>query len=388
MLPRTRASTSVAATVVRWVGAASIAAAVGAWLALVLAYQYEVAWLEDHAVAFDVLFLAGAAGIALARSVERRGIARVGPVILRLAFSVAVLAGAVFIAERAAQRLFPAPVAGLGPDVSLNALGFREREIAPKDPKRYRIVVIGDSLTFGNGVEEHDRFSNLLEGFLGPQYEVLNFGRPGNNLREHLNQLDTVLKMSPDFVLLQLYENDFETPGMMRRRPRTYPLLPSGLDGPMRRESVLYHLLLDQWIHLQEAAGLAEGYTAFMARYLRDPNSPEAHETSVLLMTFIERARAAHVSTGGVFFPALYGLRGGAENYPFDYLNDRVAKIYADAQMPYLDLLPTFLMVPDPGGLFVSHFDSHPNAKANRLAAVAILNHFLSVWQSSAHAGR
>src|SRR5260370_372570 len=73
------------------------------------------------------------------------------------------------------------------------------------------------------------------EGLLGARYGVLNFGMPGNNMPEHLQELDVVLPLHPNFVLLQLYVNDFETPNM--RRPQTYPLLPSDLDKRLVRSS-------------------------------------------------------------------------------------------------------------------------------------------------------
>jgi hypothetical protein len=64
--------------VLGWFGAASVAVAVVAWLALVLHYEYQVAWLGDYVVADDALFLTGIAGIALTRSVQRWGVERVG----------------------------------------------------------------------------------------------------------------------------------------------------------------------------------------------------------------------------------------------------------------------------------------------------------------------
>jgi hypothetical protein len=362
-----------------WLGTASLGMVVAAWAVLVLYYEYQVAWLGAHVIAADAFFLLGLAGIVVTRSVERRGAAHVASVALRFAFSLVVLAGALCVAEVGVRFTFRGLVEPT-PAVSLNSLGFRDREIGPKDPHRYRIAVIGDSFTFGNGVEEPDRFSNLIQGYLGSRYEVLNFGHPGNNLPEHLDELDLVLKMQPDFVLLQLYENDFETPDMMQHRPRDYTLMPDGLDQRMMRSSVLYRLLIDHWNQLQEAAGLAEGYTNYMARHLRDPAAPDAHDTAVLLMTFIERARAAGMPNGGIFFPALYGLGSHGANYPFDYLNDRVQKIYTLEQTPYLDLLPAFLTASDPPSLWVSRFDPHPNAKANHLAAIAILNKFGPIW--------
>ena len=87
-----------------WIGAASTLVAVAAWVALVLHYEYQVAWLGDYVVAEDVLFLAGIAGIVLTRSVQRWG-PRVASVTLRLAFSIAVIAGSLVVAEFAARYI-------------------------------------------------------------------------------------------------------------------------------------------------------------------------------------------------------------------------------------------------------------------------------------------
>jgi len=378
--PQTPSPPDRAGRVIGWIGAVSIAVTVVAWLAHVIHYEYQITWLGEYAVAEDALFLLGMAGIVLTISVERWGPARVRPAVLRLALSATVIAVSLVVAEFAARFVLRRVLPGPGVSVSVNSLGFRDREIGPKAPGRYRIAIIGDSFTFGNGVEEPDRFSNLIQGVLGPQYEVLNFGHPGNNLPDHLIELDLVLKLSPDFVLLQLYENDFETPEMMANRPKDHRLMPLDMDERMMRSSLLYRLLIDHWNQLQEATGLAEGYTNYMARHLRDPDSPDAVRTSGMLLQFIDRAQSAGVANGGVFFPALYGLHPKGANYPFDYLNDRVKQLYTLAQTPYLDLLPSFLTVKDPSSLWVNRFDPHPNGRANHLAAVAILNKFQALW--------
>src|SRR4029077_5624262 len=127
---------------------------------------------------------------------------------------------------------------------------------------------------YGQGIEAGERFSNRLEGFLGPGYEVLNFGRPGDDMPEHLGVLDDALKVSPDFILLQLYINDFETKQM--QRPRPYPLLPSPLDQELERSSVLYDLMSRQWASIQPTLGIVDSYPQYMARNLRDPDGPNS----------------------------------------------------------------------------------------------------------------
>jgi lysophospholipase L1-like esterase len=89
------------------------------------------------------------------------------------------------------------------------------RWASPLPPKRkdhYRVMVVGDSLTYGEGLAEKWRFSNLLEQWLSEHYriEFINLGRSGFNsedilrvVREHLPAVQ------PDLVLYAVCLNDF-----------------------------------------------------------------------------------------------------------------------------------------------------------------------------------
>src|SRR5262249_29981590 len=99
--------------------------------------------------------------------------------------------------------------------VHFNSSGFREREFELTKPEGfYRIAVIADSYTLGQGIEKAERFSDLLESELqrGHRHiEVLNFGRAGYNTIDEIAVLrEDVLKAQPDFVLLQWTVNDVE----------------------------------------------------------------------------------------------------------------------------------------------------------------------------------
>ena len=98
---------------------------------------------------------------------------------------------------------------------ALNEWGFREGDVSRfKSPGTYRIAIIGDSYTYGQGILVDGRFSNLLQYELNKsngRYEVRNFGRPGAETDDHLQILnEVVLDLSPDFVLLQWSVNDVE----------------------------------------------------------------------------------------------------------------------------------------------------------------------------------
>jgi lysophospholipase L1-like esterase len=320
-------------------------------------------------------------------------VTRIGRALVGIAVVMVVTAVALVAAEYATRFLFRNAhssgnagdfIAGRGgsPAVVNNALGFRDREIPPKSPDRYRIAVVGDSFAWGQGIAASERFSNLVGAALGPRYEVFNFGQPGNNMPEHLQVLTQALTISPDFVLLQLYINDWETSEMVR--PSPYPLLPASLDRRLERSSVLYDLLNRQWQAWQPTLGVVDSYDRYMARNLRDPSAPNARKAFGQLREFVERARAAGVPSGTVLFPAPDAMGPHGSRYPFGYLHDGVRALCADEHIPCLDLLPAFSTIEDPRTMWVSPFDAHPNAMANRRAADEILKQFGSVWHHGA----
>ena len=71
-----------------------------------------------------------------------------------------------------------------------NEWGFRERDIRFHErDDLYRIAVVGDSVTFGPGIQVEERFSDLMAVELnkrGEAFDVLQFGLPGAELDWHV----------------------------------------------------------------------------------------------------------------------------------------------------------------------------------------------------------
>ncbi len=94
-----------------------------------------------------------------------------------------------------------------------NDSGFRDREFRPREPGTVRVVTLGDSSTFGWGVDPEQTFQRLLEGRLnegdGPRFEVLNLGIPGHNSRHGLGVLrHYALALEPDVLIFAYGAND------------------------------------------------------------------------------------------------------------------------------------------------------------------------------------
>jgi lysophospholipase L1-like esterase len=102
-----------------------------------------------------------------------------------------------------------------GREVWWNEFGFRERDFdTPKPADTFRVMVLGDSLTWGVGLSEEQRYSRLMEQQLQQRLghrnvEVLNFGLRGVatvHERDVLTELAGVVQ--PDCVVVGFCVND------------------------------------------------------------------------------------------------------------------------------------------------------------------------------------
>lgn len=99
--------------------------------------------------------------------------------------------------------------------VSINSKGIRDVEYSHQiDSSAYRILAIGDSQTFGNGLVQADTWPKQLENALNQtnrkiKFEVLNCGLPASDTWQHQIILERMLKnYEASAVVLAFYVND------------------------------------------------------------------------------------------------------------------------------------------------------------------------------------
>jgi hypothetical protein len=99
-----------------------------------------------------------------------------------------------------------------------NEYGYRGTAVPPGPPSSaFRIVALGDSFTYGQGVPAEASLPAALERELaarmGAPVEVLNFGVPGLNLDEYAEQYRLFARRwQADLVLVFLFDNDLDAP--------------------------------------------------------------------------------------------------------------------------------------------------------------------------------
>lgn len=90
-----------------------------------------------------------------------------------------------------------------------NRDGFRSSHEFDEPDARLRVMMVGDSFVFGEGVEESERFTNALEA-LQPSWRLDNLGMTGYGPDLMLRALEAVgLKSAPDVVVFSMYTDDF-----------------------------------------------------------------------------------------------------------------------------------------------------------------------------------
>lgn len=91
-----------------------------------------------------------------------------------------------------------------------NSAGFRDVDHAVEKPVGIkRIVVVGDSVTEGYGVEEKSVFSRRIQSHLGDQFEVITIAAGGLNTPQEVHLFEQEgLRYKPDMVILNFVLND------------------------------------------------------------------------------------------------------------------------------------------------------------------------------------
>jgi len=105
-----------------------------------------------------------------------------------------------------------------------NSLGFRTREIEPRLPGEYRVLLVGDSFFYGIGVDEDETIGVQLERMAGSDpeikrpFQVYNFARSGYcSVQELLVACTYAAQIQPDVIILGFFAANDVIPNALTR---------------------------------------------------------------------------------------------------------------------------------------------------------------------------
>jgi lysophospholipase L1-like esterase len=115
--------------------------------------------------------------------------------------------------------------------IETNSLGLRHPELGVKADDEYRVLVLGDSITFCDYISFEEAVTHQLEDRLGgrvPRVVVINAGLPGASASDELyHYLEIRDAVDPDLVLVGMYLNDAQSSGFFYARSLPEPFASS-----------------------------------------------------------------------------------------------------------------------------------------------------------------
>lgn len=204
-----------------------------------------------------------------------------------------------------------------------NEYGHRDAgwSLKPEENK-VRVLLLGDSFTFGEGVEYGSRFSEVIEKQL-PVVEVLNTGLPGMGLDEMLfYYLAEGQRFEPQVVILVLNMAEIERDSSIVYTNQAKVSRSIGLDGssvgqtvyidPLQRnvpkqlplvEHSTFMRLVDRWLLAKSLQQTSLDYGAELIRGVvkKKPEISSADEQKVKAKAIIEKLETLTAEQGQTF---------------------------------------------------------------------------------------
>jgi lysophospholipase L1-like esterase len=257
-----------------------------------------------------------------------------------------------------------------GVHVRINSLGLRSPEIPiPKPPGTHRVLVLGDSVTFGAGVNEAETFSRKLESMLRHDLDcpvdVVNAGISGYGSVQELDVLEHEgLQVQPDVVVVYHIENDNEV-----MHPHTSPVAVFLKDHVFYRSYLvstgLFAYLRLRWlVHAATRGGDVASLRAEVRNWDARPGTADSLD-ALRQIAAVARARGLPVvlasHPGGPILDATIDARR----------NTLLREVANETGMTFVDMRPAF--VPYAGeDLAVSERNHHPNGRGHSIIAAAL----------------
>lgn len=258
----------------------------------------------------------------------------------------------------------------------LNEHGLREPPGFPP-PRRdgeIRIAALGDSMTYGEGVEAEQAFPALLSARLttaavkskGRIITVVNMGKLGDDTSNEVARFRRLADIvDPDILLLVMYVNDFAGDRPDDALHRIYRIRDT-LSWPSQYSRVCEYV--ERKIRLR--ASFNETVRHYRADAERGVEPEALKPVAEAVAELAELCEARRCRLVVCMMPWLVRLH----DYPLPAMHEAVGKMSADLGLPYCDLLPAVAGQHDEA-MRVSPANHHPSR-----AAHARIADFLADW--------
>lgn len=243
----------------------------------------------------------------------------------------------------------------------------------PKVPDVFRVIVVGDSLTYGVGIEENWTYPAILQRTLDPEYriEFLNLGVSGYQSEDMLRNVRRfVPELKPDLVIYGVCHNDFLPSGLAQYGGDQYSF---PLPGRLKKlitdrtragrfvDKAYDSFLLRLGLRTDFYDDILQDFTGYQERFARDVEAMNAFAVASGLPPVVAIVLDQ--------FPKI-----GSRGHNVSSIAERYLK---SAGMTVIETEPYYKRYH--GRVFtISRWEGHPNEYAQVILASMIRNHLVS----------
>jgi hypothetical protein len=221
-----------------------------------------------------------------------------------------------------------------------------------------KVIVTGDSFVEGLGIEyPEDRFSNILNEKLGPEYVVFNLGDSGSSSNRQIEHL-VEFPYSPDILIWSYYIDDIE--GQAGLHWPDKPHIPSAYTPHPFSDSYALNFIYWRIKRVILQAGLFDEYWEWLQRVHNDPQSQWLHQQE--LLSVYDGTKAEQIPLLAVVFPNM----GAVEESRV--ISDRMVSFFEAQGVPTVDVADLVEGLPRKE-IMASPVDPHASELVNQLVA-------------------
>ncbi|MBC8283371.1 MAG: SGNH/GDSL hydrolase family protein [Nitrospinae bacterium] len=259
--------------------------------------------------------------------------------------------------------------------VSYNTHGYRDREHTyKKDREKFRILILGDSMTVGSGIEKMENtYPKKLETYLNmgleqPKFEVINMAHPGWNTDSQAEDLYlNGFNFQPDMVLLAYYHNDIPRPDFIKcKRTKVEIFFSDSRLDRILKNSLLYLFIKHRLINLEEKF---TGNPNFINCIKSTYDSLGWEMEKVYLDWIFKACKTRNVKFLIGVIPLMYKLE---ENYPLQFVHAKMKQYCNERGIDCVDFYNETFRGKNERDLIFSDQDNHLNHRGAELIAQAL----------------
>jgi lysophospholipase L1-like esterase len=237
------------------------------------------------------------------------------------------------------------------------------------------VLVIGDSIANGSGVQPYDRFANRLEAYLNCSpdtlpAEVFLFAKGGLSTEEEYNAyIRKAIELKPDIMILSICLNDAEDAGNKtlheKWRKARMPKLPPKWLAPILKPSKILSLIYikAEYMRCQKAT----------RKYYKNLYNEEYRgwqKMKSAILDFKKACEQENIQFLAVLFASVSVT--DKPTYPFLFAHEKIAEVMKEGNIQYIDLLDLYKGKSSMRLQALPGLDAHPNEIAHNMAAVRI----------------